>query len=118
MNSIPTLSDLVGKLLLDRLATPRDPIRQIGEAERLAGELTHLGESLVGYFVEQARADGVPWADISAPRGLSRRPALDDRSKDQFRCREPEGGTRAAEGVSVADSAVFAVGDRQSVDRG
>ena len=75
MTAIPSLPDLVGEVLLAGLAEPRDPIRQIGQAERLAGELTHLGESLVGFFVEQARADGLSWADIGAPRGLSRQGA-------------------------------------------
>jgi hypothetical protein len=75
MAVIPTLPDLVGEVLLAGLAGPRDPIQQIAQAERLAGELTHLGESLVGFFVEQARADGLSWADIGAPRGLSRQGA-------------------------------------------
>jgi hypothetical protein len=75
MTAIPRLPDLVGEVILQGLAGPRDPIRQIGEAERLAGELTHLGESLVAFFVEQARADGLSWADIGAPRGLSRQGA-------------------------------------------
>jgi hypothetical protein len=75
MTSIPALPDLVGEVLLDGLDGPRDPIRQIGQAERLAGELTHLGERLVGFFIEQARADGLSWADIGAPRGLSRQGA-------------------------------------------
>jgi hypothetical protein len=75
MTPIPTLPDLVREVILDGLDGPRDPIRQIGQAERLAGELTHLGESLVGYFVEQARAEGQSWADIGAPRGLSRQGA-------------------------------------------
>jgi hypothetical protein len=72
MTSTPTLADLIREVLLDGPAGPRDPIRQIGEAERLAGELSHLGEGLVNFFVEQARADGLSWADIGAPRGLSR----------------------------------------------
>jgi hypothetical protein len=75
MTSIPALPDLVGDVVLAGLAGPRDPIRQIGEAERLAGELIHLGESLIGFFVEQARADGLSWADIGAPHGLSRQGA-------------------------------------------
>jgi ClpA/ClpB-like protein len=75
MTAIPPLFDLIRDVLLDGAAEPRDPIRHIGHAERLAGELTHLGESLVGFFVEQARAEGLSWADIGAPRGLSRQGA-------------------------------------------
>jgi hypothetical protein len=72
---MPTLPELVGLVLLDGIAEPRDPIRQIGAAERIAGELNVLGESLVGFFVELARAEGCSWTDIGAPRGLSRQGA-------------------------------------------
>ncbi len=75
MTQMPTLAELVGQVILAGLAGPRDPLQQIGEAERLAGELSHLGESLIGFFVEQARADGLSWAEIGAPRGLSRQGA-------------------------------------------
>lgn len=72
---MPTLPELVGLVILDGIAEPRDPIRQIGAAERIAGELNVLGESLVGFFVELARAEGCSWTDIGAPRGLSRQGA-------------------------------------------
>jgi Clp amino terminal domain, pathogenicity island component len=72
---MPTLPELVGLVLLDGIAEPRDPIRQIGAAERIAGELSVLGDSLVGFFVEMARAEGCSWTDIGAPRGLSRQGA-------------------------------------------
>lgn len=62
-------------VLLDGITEPRDPIRQIGVAERIARELDVLGDSLVGFFVELARAEGYSWADIGAPRGLSRQGA-------------------------------------------
>src|ERR1700759_1223249 len=75
MASIPTLSELVREVILDGVAGPRDPLQQIGAAERLAAELSHLGGSLVGFFVEQARSEGLSWADIGAPRGLSRQGA-------------------------------------------
>jgi hypothetical protein len=75
MTKIPVLADLVGEVILESLSGPRDPLRQIGDAERIAGELSHLGGSLVGFFVEQARSEGLSWADIGAPRGLSRQGA-------------------------------------------
>jgi hypothetical protein len=75
MPQMPTLPELVGLVLLDGIAEPRDPIRQIGAAERIAGEFNVLGESLVGFFVELARAEGCSWTDIGAPRGLSRQGA-------------------------------------------
>jgi hypothetical protein len=72
---VPTLPELIRLVLLDGITEPRDPIRQIGAAERIAGELNVLGESLVGFFVELARAEGCSWTDIGAPRGLSRQGA-------------------------------------------
>lgn len=75
MPQMPTLPELVGLVLLDGIAEPHDPVRQIGAAERIAGELNVLGDSLVGFFVELARAEGCSWTDIGAPRGLSRQGA-------------------------------------------
>jgi hypothetical protein len=75
MPQISTLPELVGLVLLDGIDEPRDPIRQIGTAERIADELNVLGDSLVGFFVEMARAEGCSWTDIGAPRGLSRQGA-------------------------------------------
>jgi hypothetical protein len=75
MPEMPTLPELVGLVVLGGIAEPRDPVRQIGAAERIAGELNVLGESLVGFFVELARAEGCSWTDIGAPRGLSRQGA-------------------------------------------
>lgn len=75
MPEMPTLPELVGRVLLDGIAEPRDPVRHIAAAERIAGELNVLGDSLVGFFVEMARAEGCSWTDIGAPRGLSRQGA-------------------------------------------
>jgi len=62
-------------VLLDGIDEPRDPVRQIAAAERIARELNVLGDSLVGFFVELARAEGCSWTDIGAPHGLSRQGA-------------------------------------------
>jgi hypothetical protein len=75
VTDVPTRSELIRLVLLDGIAEPRNPIRQIGVAERIAGELDVLGDSLVGFFVELARAEGYSWADIGAPRGLTRQGA-------------------------------------------
>ncbi|MFJ1764756.1 Clp protease N-terminal domain-containing protein [Amycolatopsis sp. NPDC088138] len=53
----------------------KDPVRQIAAAERIAGELDVLGDSLIGFFAEMARAEGCSWTDIGAPRDLSRQGA-------------------------------------------
>ena len=75
MPQVPNLHDLIGLVLLDGIAEPRDPIRQIGAAERIAAEFNVLGEGLIGFFVELARAEGCSWADIGAPHGLSKQGA-------------------------------------------
>jgi hypothetical protein len=75
MSSVPQLRDLVGQVVLRSVGGPRDPLIQLADAERLAAELSVLGERLVGYFVEQARAEGFSWADIGAHKGISRQAA-------------------------------------------
>jgi hypothetical protein len=75
MPDVPQLRDLVGQVVLGRIGGPRDPLIQLDDAERLAAELSGLGERLVGYFVEQARAEGLSWADIGAHKGISRQAA-------------------------------------------
>jgi hypothetical protein len=75
MPEIPQLGDLVGQVVLRSVGGPRDPLIQLADAERLAAELSVLGERLVGYFVEQARAEGYSWADIGARKGISRQAA-------------------------------------------
>jgi len=75
MAEIPALRDLVGLVLLDGIDAPRDPVAQIAAAERIAEHLNIVGDSLIGFFVEMARAEGCSWTDIGAPRGLSRQGA-------------------------------------------
>jgi hypothetical protein len=75
MPSMPQLRDLVGQVVLRSIGGPRDPLTQLDDAERLAAELSVLGARLVGYFVEQARAEGLSWADIGAHKGISRQAA-------------------------------------------
>jgi hypothetical protein len=75
MPDLPQLRDLVGQVVLRGIGGPRDPLTQLDHAERLATELSVLGRRLVGYFVEQARAEGFSWADIGAHKGISRQAA-------------------------------------------
>jgi hypothetical protein len=75
MPGMPQIRDLVGQVVLWSIGGPRDPLTQLDDAERLAAELSVLGERLVGYFVEQARAEGLSWADIGAHKGISRQAA-------------------------------------------
>jgi len=52
-----------------------DPLTKIITAEELSAELGRLGDRLVGYFVEQARAEGYSWSDIGTHLGMSRQAA-------------------------------------------
>src|SRR3954469_25683889 len=52
-----------------------DPLTKISTAEELSAELGRLGDRLVGYFVEQARAEGYSWSDIGAYLGMTRQAA-------------------------------------------
>ena len=52
-----------------------DPLIKISAAEELSAELGRLGDRLVGYFVEQARAEGYSWSDIGSHLGMTRQAA-------------------------------------------
>jgi hypothetical protein len=75
MATIPDFRDLVGQVILASIGAERDLLAQIADAERLAAELAGLGDRLVGYFVEQARAEGHSWAEIGARKGITRQAA-------------------------------------------
>ena len=75
MADVPELRELVGRVVLASIGAERDLLQQIADAERLAAELAGLGDRLVGYFVEQARAEGHSWAEIGARKGISRQAA-------------------------------------------
>jgi hypothetical protein len=106
--------------------------------------LTHLGESLAGFFVEQARAEGLSWADLGASRRPSRQGAqqgyasllthlavadLDEASAPRqfgeaalatLRRAEERAARFGRDGIDSGDLLlrVLAVGGRQSADRG
>ena len=48
---------------------------RISAAKDLAAELDRLGGRLIGYYVEQARAQGYSWTEIGAHLGVSRQAA-------------------------------------------
>lgn len=75
MTELPELRDLVGQVILASIGAERDLLRQLADAERLSAELGALGDRLVGYFVEQARAEGHSWAEIGARKGFTRQAA-------------------------------------------
>jgi hypothetical protein len=75
MSELPELRELVGQVVLEGIGGPRDPLAQLASAERMAADLAGLGDRLIGYFVQQARAEGYSWADIGAHKGFSRQAA-------------------------------------------
>jgi hypothetical protein len=60
---------------VNSLAGDRGALEKIATAEELTAELGRLGDRLIGYFVEQARAEGFSWTDIGEHLGVSRQAA-------------------------------------------
>lgn len=75
MRDLPELSQLVGIVTAESEARHQNALERIDLAESVVAELHNLGDRLVGYFVEQARAEGHSWADIGAHLGVSRQAA-------------------------------------------
>ena len=66
----PQLSELIETVRTDAGGT--DPLTQLGTAAQQASEITELGDQLLGYFVENARAQGHSWIEISQILGVSK----------------------------------------------
>src|SRR5437867_3034124 len=60
---------------VNSLAGDRGALEKIATAEELTAELGKVGDRLIGYFVEQARAEGFSWTDIGSHLGVSRQAA-------------------------------------------
>jgi hypothetical protein len=60
---------------VNSLAGGRGALDKIATAEELTAELGRLGDRLIGYFVEQARAEGFSWTDIGEYLGVNRQAA-------------------------------------------
>ena len=71
----PALPDLAALIALVDRAADDGPLEQIGSAEELAADLNRLGDRLIGYFIERARAHGYSWSDIGAHLGITRQAA-------------------------------------------
>lgn len=52
-----------------------DELAKLDRAEEFARKLQHLGDRLIGYFVDEARAAGHSWADIGRRLNISRQAA-------------------------------------------
>lgn len=75
MARLPELRDLVRLVIQESVILDRDPLERIAVAEDVAAELGRLGDRLIGYFVEDARAQGYSWTDIGTHLGLTRQGA-------------------------------------------
>lgn len=73
MAELPDLPALVDAV--QSRAASAEPLDGLDAAEVLSAELSALGDRLVGYFVEQARAGGLSWSDIGGHLGVSRQAA-------------------------------------------
>ncbi len=73
MTPAPSLADLIAIVEAD--APSHDPLARLATASTTSAELTQTGDSLVGHFVDQCRAAGHSWAEISDALGVSKQAA-------------------------------------------
>jgi hypothetical protein len=51
------------------------PLEHLSDAVGIASRLDEQSDSLIGYFVDQARSSGAPWSQIGASMGMSKQAA-------------------------------------------
>ncbi|WP_253773025.1 Clp protease N-terminal domain-containing protein [Goodfellowiella coeruleoviolacea] len=73
MPELPDLADLIA--VVDSRAGSGSALDRVSVAETLVTELNRLGDRLLGYCIEQARAQGHSWSDIGTHLGVSRQAA-------------------------------------------
>lgn len=73
MPQLPDLSTLIAEV--EGRAAGGGELDYLLTAERVADDLGALGARLVGYYVEQARAQGSSWGEIGAHLGISKQAA-------------------------------------------
>jgi ATP-dependent Clp protease ATP-binding subunit ClpA len=73
MAPAPPLTDLIATVAADAGST--DPLARLATASATAAELTETSDALVGHFVEECRAAGHTWAEISRSLGVTRQAA-------------------------------------------
>ncbi|MBV8690212.1 MAG: ATP-dependent Clp protease ATP-binding subunit [Actinobacteria bacterium] len=69
-----TLEELVRKVE-ERTDHHGDPLGRLGAAVAMAADLDALGDNLVGHFVDEARAAGLPWSQIGTALGVTKQAA-------------------------------------------
>ncbi|MEV5896017.1 Clp protease N-terminal domain-containing protein [Nonomuraea fuscirosea] len=73
---MPELPDLTALLSIVEERDPdADPLSRLTVAEGVLSDLQGIGDRLLGYLVELARAEGCSWSDIGDHLGISRQAA-------------------------------------------
>ncbi|BCJ37683.1 hypothetical protein Athai_51860 [Actinocatenispora thailandica] len=71
--------------LIDQVnSTTEDPVERLASAARRAGDLSALGDQLIGHFVDTARVSGVSWAQIGQALGGVSKQAAQKRFSPDF----------------------------------
>lgn len=73
MTPAPQLTELIATVDAD--TTTADPLARLATASAMAADLTETSDALVGHFVDQCRAAGRTWAEISEALGVTRQAA-------------------------------------------
>jgi hypothetical protein len=74
MSELPVTLDQLVTMVEER--TPHgDPLGRVGAATAMAADLDALGDNLVGHFVDEARAAGLPWSQIGTALGVTKQAA-------------------------------------------
>ena len=73
MAPAPQLTELIATVDADAAST--DPLARLSTASTIAAELTDTSDALVGHYVDECRAAGRTWAEISEALGVSKQAA-------------------------------------------
>ena len=71
--SLTNLAELIASV--DGARSAADPLARLALAMEIARELDAVAGELVGHYVDEARAGGLPWAQIGAVLGVSKQAA-------------------------------------------
>jgi hypothetical protein len=73
MSPTPELQDLIRSVREE--AADGDLLAQVAKASEYAGNLSQLGDRLLDHFVQEGRAAGVSWAELSTALGVTKQAA-------------------------------------------
>jgi Clp amino terminal domain, pathogenicity island component len=73
MSPTPDIQDLIQSVRAE--AAEGDLLAQLAKASEYAGDLNQLGDRLLDHFVQECRAAGISWAELSTALGVSKQAA-------------------------------------------